>query len=254
MLFGHFKGGPFLIVFENEKMIEKSPVCFLHIPKSGGKSLWAILKKQEDTFHIWHRKLFKELDKKVEFFTLLRDPVDRVISTYYYIRRYEEDPLHDKVLKLSLEDFVAIMEDERHKNIQYKKKDIRSIRYRTVNLATRYLSGGDPNNIALAKYHAREHFSMIGFTDMYEESLFFLQKQYNLTIPTIPHRNQTNNRPSLQSHSQEIIKRIEKMNAHDIHLYNWAKARFEQRISSLDSKTKKEFDKWLEQFNKTNKL
>ncbi len=110
-----------MIIFEKEVMEEEQPICMLHIPKTGGKTLWKILKKQQDTYHVWHRKMFKKLDKPVSFFTMLRDPVDRVLSTYYYIRSYEADPLHDILQDITLEEFVDYISNDQIKNIRYKK-------------------------------------------------------------------------------------------------------------------------------------
>ncbi|MFC0562371.1 sulfotransferase family 2 domain-containing protein [Halalkalibacter alkalisediminis] len=170
-----------MIQFNKEDLDQEELICFLHIPKTGGKTLWRLLDRQKDTFLVWHGKFFKQLNKPCTYFTMLRDPVDRVISTYYYIRRYERDPLHSQVKKMSLKEFVSYMNKEDLGNKPYPKKDLRSIRFRTVNLATRYISVGDPLNLGKAKENINNYFSVVGCTDMYDEFLFFMKNDLELT-------------------------------------------------------------------------
>ncbi|MGP4041567.1 hypothetical protein ACTWP4_16930 [Gracilibacillus sp. D59] len=79
--------------FDKEVKNSKHPV-FLHIPKTGGKTLWDLLGRQQDTIHVWHNRYFKEYQQPIRFFTILRDPADRVISTFYFLRSYQRSALY----------------------------------------------------------------------------------------------------------------------------------------------------------------
>ncbi|GEL76099.1 sulfotransferase family 2 domain-containing protein [Tenuibacillus multivorans] len=233
-----------MIVFDSEE-IKKDQVCFLHIPKTGGKTLWDLFGRQQETIHVWHSKFFKQLSQP-EFLTMLRDPVDRVISTYYYIKRYERDPLYKQFRNMSLEQFVEYIKNDKIPNKRFKsKKDLRNLRYRTVNLATRYLSGGDPNNIKQAKNNIKRNISLVGFTDMYFESLFFMKKRFNWDLSAVKKQNQTKNRPKVNAIPKRLIKTIETYNQYDIELYRWAKAKFLKDIDALDSQTRNEMEVWV---------
>ncbi|MBM7573681.1 sulfotransferase family 2 domain-containing protein [Aquibacillus albus] len=236
-----------MIIF-NKEVNKENSACFLHIPKTGGKTLWNLLSKQQDDIFVWHNRFFKELQKPISFFTMLRDPVDRVISYYYYLRRYERSSLYYKVKDMSLQEFVDYVQNEEIENKPYKKKDMRNIRYRNVNLATRYISGGDPEDLEKAKKNINNHFSFVGFTDMYVESLFFLKKIFDWEFSSIPKKNQTKNRPKLDEIPKEIIKSIEHVNQHDIELYKWAKKNFIKKIESIDTDTERELNEWINQF------
>ncbi|SFM08777.1 Sulfotransferase family protein [Gracilibacillus orientalis] len=236
-----------MIIFDKEATTPENPV-FLHIPKTGGKTLWDLFERQQDTIHVWHNRYFKEYQKPIRFFTILRDPADRVISTYYYIRSYERDALYQKVNNMPLQEFIEYMQNDKIENKLYKKKDIRNIRYRTVNLATRYLSGGDPNDLEQAKKNITKHFDLVGFTDMYLESLFFMNKIHDWNFSSINRKNKTDNRPKIDEISPKIIQSIEQVNQHDKELYEWAKRKFHKKLTSLDKHTKKELNKWVNQF------
>lgn len=113
-------------------------ILFHHIPKTAGKCVNAALKFRYDPDKLFHingarAELFQEgfrglpAERQLEFecvmghgahelrdlvhpemfcATLLRDPVERVVSLYHYIRRYRWHRLHDVVKDLSLIEFV----------------------------------------------------------------------------------------------------------------------------------------------------
>ncbi|WP_058307181.1 sulfotransferase family 2 domain-containing protein [Gracilibacillus massiliensis] len=234
-----------MIIFEKEDMKEEQPICLLHIPKTGGKTLWKILNEQPETYYVWHKKMFKRLVNPVTFFTMLRDPVDRVLSTYYYIRAYEADPLHLPLQSITLREFVDYISDDQIENIRYEIGDLRSLRFRSVNLATRYLSGGDPNALNKAKMNIKNHFSFVGITDMYSESLFLMKKRFNLHIQSVIVQNKTKNRPSLDSIAPDTIDKIKKINHTDIAVYEWAIKRFLSKLRSLSTQEQQELKAWL---------
>ncbi|WP_188208217.1 sulfotransferase family 2 domain-containing protein [Alkalibacillus aidingensis] len=221
-----------MIIFDQQTIDEKNPIVFVHIPKTGGQTMWDLLGRQKERIHVWHNKYFKVLNEPARYITILRDPVDRVISTYYYIRSYERDPLNHPVSQMSLERFVAYMKDDGIENKRFKRKeDVRNIRYRTVNLATRYLSGGDPNDIQKAKENIANHFTFIGFTDLYNESLSFMEKEFNWDFSMVKKRNTTKNRASLNNISQPLINTIKELNEHDLDLYHSTRTQFLDRLS-----------------------
>jgi len=77
-------------------LIEEKKIIFLHIPKTGGDSIEFCLKKEfkKDTVYKRHNTLSqifynlkdKDLNKYI-IFTILRNPLDRIVSTYNHSKR-----------------------------------------------------------------------------------------------------------------------------------------------------------------------
>ncbi len=239
-----------MIHFNKDDLEEEFLVCFLHIPKTGGQTLWGILKAQPTNIIVKHGTYFEKFNKPCAYVTMLRDPVDRVISTYYYIRNTVRDPLCEQVNEMSLEEFISYMEREDIENNPYEPmEDLRNIKFRTVNLATRYLSGGDPTQLAEAKENLRNYFLFAGMTEMYSESLFFMEKLFGWKIAAgTKMRNNNPNRIPVHEVSPSMIERIKELNQLDIELYEGAKAKFLRQIELLSKESKVELEAWKEKF------
>ncbi|WP_017186832.1 sulfotransferase family 2 domain-containing protein [Alkalibacillus haloalkaliphilus] len=237
-----------MIQFDQIPVNEKNPVIYIHIPKTGGKTMWGLFEKQDELIHIWHNRYFEKLNERATYLTMLRHPVDRVISTYYYIKQYKRDPLNKVVNSMSLEDFLGEMQDNTVENKRYKSKsDIRNIRYRTVNLSTRYLAGGDPDAVKRAKRNMRRHFAFVGIMDLYLESLYVMQKMYGWDFSSIQRRNSTKGRPKLTEIDPNIIQTIETYNQHDMALYTDAKKILKEKLNQLKEQERYELNHWLQQ-------
>ncbi|UOQ44133.1 sulfotransferase family 2 domain-containing protein [Halobacillus salinarum] len=235
-----------MLFMNQEKNDLERYVCFLHIPKTGGKSLWAVLKAQEEDIMVRHGMFFKKFDKPYTYLTMLRDPIDRVVSTYYYVHGYEKSKIYPKVKDMDLKQFLSYMKDEKIQNRVYPQpEDIRNIKYRTSNLATRYISGGEPDHLEIAKQNIEHHFSFVGFTDMYVESLYLLSKCFPWEIkPFAVKTNVTPHRQPLNEIPAEAIQWIKECNRADIELYQWAKQAFLKKLDQLDTSSKQELKQW----------
>ncbi|OIJ18538.1 hypothetical protein BKP45_19025 [Anaerobacillus alkalidiazotrophicus] len=231
-------------------------LIFLHIPKTGGTTLRKIVEAQykpNEIITFSNREFLdekirympsKELDrikclqghsqfgihsyiqKSFKYITFLRDPIESMISLYYYVRNNPKQPMYKIALDNSLEEFIDIVEHNRF---------------------TWYLSGTSSVDIEKAKENLN-NFHMVGITEMYEESLFLMMKSLNWKNIRYKKRNVNSNRPSSRLVPPKIINKISEKNQLDLNIYYHAKKSLQKRIDLLDQATKVELKKFQKIF------
>jgi len=219
-------------------------LIFVHIPKTAGSSLSGIIYTKYNPHEVFSvsnpalnivsqinnntkcvlgHNLFgqhQELGPRI-YVTMLRDPIDRVISHYYYIKYILND---DSIGKYSLGEFAQL---DGFPNMQ-----------------TRFITGDKPdleqaiNNL--------KTFAFFGITEMFTESLFLIKKTMGWKDIHYVKNNVNPKKQKKETISTETIKQIEIANSLDIQLYQWAKKNFENRLKNLDSTSKIELETWKE--------
>jgi hypothetical protein len=157
-----------------------------------------------------------------EYITLLRDPVERVISNYYYIRRSPKHRFYDALEDLSIQ--------------QYVKNGINPL---IENGMVRFLSGrayDRPGKVMLkeAKDNLREHFGVVGLVEKFDESLLLMASRYNWSNIAYRRRNATKTRPTREDLSSSVIESIQRHNRLDIELYRYARERLTRDLRTAD--------------------
>ncbi|MEH7237273.1 sulfotransferase family 2 domain-containing protein [Bacillus sp. JJ1562] len=211
-------------------------LIFMHIQKTAGSTLRSILNKEFGKENTWFGRTLDELPKDridelkcvgghfeygihenftrpYTYLTMLREPVDRVLSYYYFLKNNPARSKYDEVINMDLDMFLQ----------NYKKQ--------TSNYQTKRIAGGEIN-LEKAKQNLISDFSFIGLTERFDESLELMKKVYGL--PNFKYkksRNITQNRPSKQETPKSVIKMIEEHNELDIKLYQFVSKLFEQRLS-----------------------
>lgn len=152
------------------------------------------------------------IEKPFKYVTILRNPVKRVCSLYNYLNISG---------KTSLEDFA--------KYPMYREID---------NDQTRRITGVNPEigqineeHLEIAKANLRRHFSIVGTTERFDETLVLLQRRLNWQkeIPTFP-RNVTKKKAVRLSDA--TIKAIESRNLLDIELHKFAGQLLDEMIAA----------------------
>jgi hypothetical protein len=85
-----------------------------------------------------------------------------------------------------------------------------------------------------AKASLARNFAVVGLTERFEESLILLQRAFGWPLHRFALRNVGDDRPRRDEVSEETLKAIEDRNRHDLELYRFACELFEQAASGID--------------------
>ncbi len=238
---------------------------FLHLPKTGGKTLSATLRYKYSPDILFLDSTYEPLDRLGEipleerrrarmvtghvhygvhdyiprpcqYITLLREPVSRVISMYYFIRGNPKHWLHRDLTaaNTSLEQFVRTAADPGVDNEQTRLLSGRDpgamlVREPDGRLRARELGPVDETDLELAKDHLAR-FLVVGLTERFDESFILLSRALGWRLPMYETHN-VSVRPSRPAPpSEEALTLIRERNQFDIELYAFAKERFEEAV------------------------
>lgn len=240
-------------------MITPSPqtVIFLHIPKTAGTTLYEIFKANYHPAEIYNREfsgddgasplinlsmerraairllwghfpfgLHQYLPGPFTYFTFLRDPVERVISHYYYLLN------HPKMF--------WIPEEIREKNLTLYEILEREMIMDIKNMYTRLLAGlpylfpadgYTEQHLETAKYNLQNYFSVVGLVERFDESLLLLKKTYGWRNIYYVQDNVNRQRPGRETIPPETIALIEQQNNLDMELYRFGQELFANQVA-----------------------
>ena len=250
-------------------------LIFLHLPKTGGSTLTTLLRWQyrnlhpseivrfdtaERTFEEFgrlpleqraHLKLLVghfaygvhgSIPKPCSYITIVREPVQRVVSVYRYILSAPHHPLHETLTSssMSLEDYVGsgIHADQ------------------TENALTRQLAGRDEeddlttSDLEIAKGNLG-NCRAVGLTETFDESVTLFKHILGWrTPPFYFNRNVSRKGPRADEVAATTLQLIRERNASDVELYEAARSKF----SLLVSQHGPGFDKEVNRFRRMNRI
>jgi hypothetical protein len=255
----------------DKPFLSSSPRTFLfhHIGRSGGGDIDDICIELygDATFHVTQRLGYERLDQYLSssvteqlktkvitghntfglhelipndyaYFTLLRDPVNEFLSQYYWFINGLGKEEHRKHISMPLEEFGI------EHYIEYAEKNGFDTITETNWLATHWqgertgkearLAIKEPCSqeiFELAQDNLQQHYSFIGITEKYTESIFLLGKMMNWKrmIP-YPHTNRAKRLVNRSTLAPELLERIRKIRFYDLKLYDQAVEWFEQLL------------------------
>lgn len=164
-------------------------------------------------FHI-EFGLHEHLEQPLVYFTVLRNPVDRVISHYYFTVQDEAKPE-----EMDLYEHIS---SRIHANLQ------------TWLLSGPHDEGPPPPPDELlerAKRNLRAC-AVVGLTDRFDETALLLQKALGWRTPFYARVNVNRKRPRGEDVPDEVLRWLEEDNALDVALYRYAQELFEGQIAA----------------------
>lgn len=255
--------------------IMKDLFIHLHIPKTGGTTLRDIIQRQyqsekilmipkldesEDilkevsTSQINQLKLIQghlkygihnHFHRRAKYFAIIRDPINRVLSTYYYVLSQKNNPqnLSTSNNQMTIYDYVQS-----------------GVNPFLINGQTQLISGktGNIDNpiikseelFSLAKENIANDFLFLGITEMFDETILILKNMLGWHMPYYSIANRTKNKPNYDAVDPTVISFIKEHNQLDIKLYNITKTSLLNKIVEENDI----FQNRINKFKKINKL
>jgi len=169
------------------------------------------------------------LPQPCAYITLLRNPIERVISHYYYAATTPRHPLYHEIKnrRLSLRQYVNDLE-----NIEMDNGQTRLLA--GIGQGAPFGQCGD-HQLRKAMANLQSGFVLAGLTERFEDFLRILTFILNWKIPAYHSRNVTAQRPMAVDIDHETRKCIEKMNRLDRCLFEFVSARFQDQFESMVS-------------------
>ncbi len=237
---------------------EIKTIVFLHIPKTAGTSIVNFLikgldLKEEEVYncgfraktHIegninfiklssYEKQKYKFICGHVEYFllqsidyphfsfTLLRNPVDRIISLYFYILENEKHHLHKivKENKMNISDFMRSgLWIELDNGMLRRLIGALNVPYGRCNYKM----------LEVAKYNLENKINLFGFQEKFDEFINIISDIFSIENRSYKKENVTKNRKSLDDIDKEAINIIKIFNTLDLELYDYALNLYEKR-------------------------
>jgi hypothetical protein len=237
-------------------------LLFLHIPKTAGLSLIELLDSQfpvelifplhsaptPDMFDVFSEKslqsyrlvrghfrfgpyapgVYSHITQNPLIMTMLRHPVERLISAYHFVMRSTHNRLHAEFVSKGVT-FQQYVSDPEYENL-------------TENVLTRVVIGHIcPNPKSLsdeAKAHlARQHleqFAFVGIAERFAESINLLCHIFGWQLPAaLPRVNVSPQAAKRDSLAADVLGYVTKKNHLDIALYEFAMNLFDMRLKQM---------------------
>lgn len=230
----------------NYSIYKPSPILFDHIPKCAGnavnqflmrfyspkvtfsldgvhfensvKEFKALSKKEQLSFSLIHghsaNKLIDFTHPNSKILTILRDPIDRVVSHYFYIKTYPGHFLHDKIINdnILLKDYCAL-------NLSNDLENEYTVHFSQLPLSE--VRKNEEAALELAYKNILKQYDLIGFQSNLVDFFTAFSEMMQLPKRNISDNrvNTTSKRPKVKELDEETLNGIKKYNRLDILLY-----------------------------------
>ena len=224
-----------------QRKLNNTNLIFLHIPKNGGTTLHSIIERKYPASAIFDIKvvnntalntddfialstkdrtkikvlkghmifgLHNYLDDSSKYITFLRQPEERLLSFYNYVKKRPHHRLYDSIFgnNLSFYDFVTTID----------AGDIHNAQIRWISGLEH---GTEAEMLEKALRNIDTHFSFVGLLEQYNASLVMLSKLYGWGVPYYKHKNKGTYEKTNLLLDEKTRKAIAVRNAGDMALY-----------------------------------
>ena len=231
------------------------PLLFVHVPKTAGSSLYSIfrtilkppellkLHPNRETFarinalpkrhltrlQVLYGHVDVQLAKQIlplrQCVTLLRDPVDRIVSYYAFAKHMNSGPHSELARRTSITQWVDALRLPETDNGMVRR----------FSGALRDVGIGDCSGQMLERAKANlAQFALVGLTDRFDEFYALLANRLGLPMRTYIVAKVNAKRPRSDQLHAETLAELEERNALDRELYRFGEELFARQLSNID--------------------
>lgn len=245
-------------------------IIFTHIPRTGGTTLQGIAEKQyrkQETLkiygedianphgyfadaYIWYSGLkwisghnayglhenipaggLTSIDG-CQYLTLLRDPIERAISVYEYIKRAKGHHLHQAAQGLPLKQFMQSgitteLDNGMTRQISGTCGELPQKPWPDVPVPVGAMTR---THLDLARIALRDSYAVVGITEHMDSTVELCRKRFGWQVDGYESRNVSRNRRERWRFSEETMLALEEHNRLDLELYDFGCQLFEAAL------------------------
>ena len=179
-------------------------------------------------------------DRPVQFFTIVREPVDRAISHFFHNRASDHLPCHPFIKNKTIEEYL-----DSGMGIDADNHQVRVLSG-CASLDCQWDSQGRAlsaapvrrRHLELAQRNIEERFIVAAPMEQFSALVWFFKRLYNWPVHralfNIKNDSAGSGRPTVDVVSAETRNRLRQMNQYDTELYEWVKERFADQIAQME--------------------
>lgn len=176
------------------------------------------------------------LNQPYKYISILRDPIDRLISHFFYIYTTEQNHLHNKLMKNIMMDRIKNpkldLEDSFHRYIfSLESGEVDNTHVRAISGIDCPFGKCTEEMLEIAKQNIERKFLYVGLTEYFDQMVSFFKTEMGWYIPPFLEQDRKNSISynfDVKDLSEEAIRELREFNKYDEELYRHVKKLNEQ--------------------------